>query len=395
MHVVLAVNGTYMYYGLPKYFYFLGKHLRENGVDVTFILDSMKGMNRLMEVDRFAKFRILNVPTRNYLSTALFSYRLARLLDTMDFDILHTGHVNPYFYLRRWPRKPVVFQPFGNELFSLEPFLTGITKLRYRMGQPVLRFCGQKCDVLLAEGDFQIKDMMHWYRVPEDKLDVLPVGIDLDFIRGQATVRKDRIDQADDHPVLQHTRYPLPRKRFTLLCVSSLHKWENVDWALKAFAYCVKNYYWESGVGREVRFVLIGSGPERENLRALVKQLGIEGIFTHLENVPEHELYNHYADADALICPTVEQDEQMSILEALAFGLPVISTGQEWIVKPETEGYISPLRLGVQHMAGSIDAVFHTYRDKTLQRATPALDKYDFKNIAPVAIDIYKKVLGK
>ena len=52
---------------------------------------------------------------------------------------------------------------------------------------------------------------------------------------------------------------------------------------------------------------------------------------TFLKNVPEVELQKLYAESDAFVCTTRETDFQMSVLEAMAAGLPIISTELRWL----------------------------------------------------------------
>lgn len=123
MKVILTAYGTSGYSGLPKYFYFLAKHLAMNGIEVELIVDSLDREFKFYEV--FAdnvgiqkpKVTIIRPEFTGMLSKARYAYNIAQYLKDKDFDILHTCDVLPYFYLKQKNRKPVVFQPFSNEMF--------------------------------------------------------------------------------------------------------------------------------------------------------------------------------------------------------------------------------------------------------------------------------------
>ena len=72
MNVVLTVYGAKAYSGLPKYFYFLAKHLALNHIDVEVILDSRERLERLSEITQVPQSTIIGPPVTNMISKALY-----------------------------------------------------------------------------------------------------------------------------------------------------------------------------------------------------------------------------------------------------------------------------------------------------------------------------------
>jgi glycosyltransferase involved in cell wall biosynthesis len=72
-----------------------------------------------------------------------------------------------------------------------------------------------------------------------------------------------------------------------------------------------------------VRAVVVGDGPERAGLAAEVRRLGIEGA---VELVGERDdVADLLAAADVFVLPTLSEGLPMSVLEAMAAGLPVVA----------------------------------------------------------------------
>ena len=71
-------------------------------------------------------------------------------------------------------------------------------------------------------------------------------------------------------------------------------------------------------------FGIVGEGPHRSTLERLIKDLGIERsvVFTGLRA----DMPNVYASLDVFVLPSLEEGMPMTVLEALASGLPVIAT---------------------------------------------------------------------
>ena len=363
MRVVLTAYGADGYSGLPKYFYFLVKHLAMNNVDVEIILDSPDRLERLHEITALPQTKVLGPPITGMITKALYSNNIAKYLKDKDFDILHSCDVLPYFYLKQKNRKPVVFQPFSNEMFQL-----GARDIR-RLLFFVLRSCGQKADALAIISEWQMESMLNDYRVSRDKAFVLPVGIDIDFIREQALgkhkARKELGISSD---------------AFIVLSVNILLPCKGIDCLIKAFKYV------SDGI-----LVIVSSGPEENNLKRLTYELGLKDRVIFAGKVPEDKLYNYYASADVFVSPTFLDGSSMGIMEAEVFGLPIVSTHQEFLINGN--GYVVPEK-NPEALAEGIHKVRIGDKVKMSKRSKEIVKQYDFKEIAKTVIAKYEELLA-
>lgn len=78
----------------------------------------------------------------------------------------------------------------------------------------------------------------------------------------------------------------------------------------------------------ELRLAIIGDGPLRADLEALIASLGLADRVMLLGGLPESDLAAHYAAADVFVLPSTHRSETFALVqvEAMAAGLPVINT---------------------------------------------------------------------
>jgi glycosyltransferase involved in cell wall biosynthesis len=91
-----------------------------------------------------------------------------------------------------------------------------------------------------------------------------------------------------------------------------------------------------------INFVVIGRGPSMKDFLDGIKENQLSNI-THLEFVSQKELYKFYQNADVFILPTNYEIFGVVMLEALYYGVPIISTdnaGARDIIQCDDVGFI-------------------------------------------------------
>jgi glycosyltransferase involved in cell wall biosynthesis len=107
----------------------------------------------------------------------------------------------------------------------------------------------------------------------------------------------------------------LPR----LLSTRNLERHYRVDRTLEAFAFLKARH-------PGATLTVAGIGSEAPHLEALARSLDVDGI-RFVGRVEPEEMPRLYAEADIFVNSSVVDNQPLSVLEALASGLPVVSTG--------------------------------------------------------------------
>ncbi len=145
---------------------------------------------------------------------------------------------------------------------------------------------------VLAVSETTRADLLRFYRLPEAKIRMAPLGVDPEMF-GLA-------------------RRPEP----FLLCVSTLHPHKNLDGLLPAFARVRQ-------ARPEFRLVIAGlRGFAADALEQLRTTLGLEGAVDFTGWLPREAVRDLYARASGFVFPTLFEGFGLPILEALAAGVP-------------------------------------------------------------------------
>lgn len=141
------------------------------------------------------------------------------------------------------------------------------------------------------------------FAIPTEKISVLPIFIDLEKIRS-APVSVDL-----------HKKYPQFEK--IVLIASRLAKEKNLGFALKVFKKLLKQV-------PKAGLVIVGDGRERTRLEKKAKNMGVSASIK-FEGWQEN-LATYYQTADVFLTTSLYEGFGLTIIEAIASGLPVVSS---------------------------------------------------------------------
>ena len=75
-----------------------------------------------------------------------------------------------------------------------------------------------------------------------------------------------------------------------------------------------------------VKLLIVGDGPLRENLKFKIKNLKLENKIELLGEVSPDKVPQYLAEADIFVRPSLSEGLGTAFLEAMAVGLPIIGT---------------------------------------------------------------------
>jgi len=182
---------------------------------------------------------------------------------------------------------------------------------------------GKNSCKIIAISDMVKKDIMQWYGIPENQIDVVYNGVDID--RFHPRNRKYREEIRKRHGI---------GDEFVILYVSNNFRMKGLGYLVKALAEIRKEDR------RPFKLLALGRDRQGPYLR-LAKKTGIskEVVFAGSTDEPE----KYYGAADLLVHPTFYDACSLTVLEALASGLPVITTyfnGASGVMTQSLGGFI-------------------------------------------------------
>ena len=142
------------------------------------------------------------------------------------------------------------------------------------------------------------QQLINWFHIKENKIDVVYNGVNVELIRGIATT-----DIADNEML----RY---------LSVGRLSFEKGFKTPIQAFAELK-----EAGQLAHASYTMIGTGMQKEDCEGLSK-----GYVCFTGLIPREEVYKNIGTSDVMILPSLWEGNSILMLEVLSIGKPMIVT---------------------------------------------------------------------
>lgn len=212
-------------------------------------------------------------------STFLFARHIAKVL---NIPIVHTYHTVYEDYTH-------YFSPLG---------IIGKKAVR-----TFSRWCADSCEVIIVPTE-KVKELLESYGI-DAQIHVIPSGINLEKFDPKR-VEKD---------CLRNEIPGISEDDFICAYIGRLAKEKNIDELIRMHRDITEP---------NVKLLIVGDGPDRENLEELVTEYGMTDrvIFTGMVSPKEVEKY--YKIGDVFVSGSTSETQGLTYVEALASGLPVV-----------------------------------------------------------------------
>lgn len=244
---------------------------------------------------------------------------LKKIININDYDIIHChtpmGGALGRFAARKARNKgtKVIYTAHGFHFYK------GASIFNWIIYYPVEKWLAKYTDTLLT---INKEDYSRAKKFKVKRLKYVPgVGIDTDKFR-EVNVNKEE----------KREEIGLSKNNFMILSIGELNKNKNHEVIIKAVA-SLKN--------ENIRYVLCGQGPLESYLKELAQKLGIEKQVYFLgfkSGIPEI-----CKIADLFAFPSYREGLSLSLMEAMASGLPVVCSnirGNTDLIKDGKGGYL-------------------------------------------------------
>jgi len=150
--------------------------------------------------------------------------------------------------------------------------------------------------------------LLNIYGVPDEKIAIIPGGIDLVRFHPAADKREVR------------EQLNLPQEKTILLTVRNLVSRMGIENLIRAMQDIVKSV-------PDIYLIIGGAGPLKDDLVMMCRRLNLDHHIHFTGFIPEDALPEYYQAADIFVLPTVELEGfGLVTLEALVSGTPVLGT---------------------------------------------------------------------
>jgi len=354
----------------------LGKELALRGHEVHFISYALPfRLSHYIENIFFHEVEISNYPLFEFpLYSLSLASKMAEVAEFEKLDLLHVHYAIPHAtsaylakeMLSKNRRLKIVTTLHGTDitLVGLEPSFL-----------PLVRFSIEKSDGVTAVSRFLKEKTITNYSCETD-IRVIPNFVDTEIFKNTDNGEFRKSIAPGGEKILVHTSNFRPVKRVT----DTIRIFQKVQEEIPS------------------KLILVGDGPDRSECERLTRQLNLGDKVKFLGK--QDGLVEILASSDLFLIPSQSESFGLAALEAMACGLPVISSsvgGLPELVRHNETGFIAEIG-DVDRMAKyTIDLLtnkkkYNLFSENSRLRA---VNKFDKSKVVPLYEDYYKQILEK
>jgi glycosyltransferase involved in cell wall biosynthesis len=233
-----------------------------------------------------------------------------------------------------------------------------------------------RADLVIAVSRATATSLVTNYRVPPDRLEIIPNSIDISAIR---------------NPFAYSSSLGTTQSEYDLITVGRLVAAKRHADIVEAAAILRRRYRWRG------RALILGSGRQRLPLLSLIRERGLEDIVELKSGVSESEKEGLLARSRIFVLPSEKEGFSFAALEALARGLPVLAArpghdevfGASEMVEDGSNGWLYPVGQPSK-LAGLVnDALRNQSFSSFRRRARATAEQFDF----PIIAERFERIL--
>ena len=145
------------------------------------------------------------------------------------------------------------------------------------------------------------------------------------------------------------------------------------------------------------KLLIIGDGPERENLEKLVNKLNLQDKVIFTGKVPLKDIGMYYKLGDIFVTASKTETQGLTVIEALSSSLPVVAINDESFLEPIKNDYNGYLFDNKNEYVNYINELIND-KNKLMKLSINAYEsslKFSNKVFATKVLDVYKNAIKK
>jgi N-acetyl-alpha-D-glucosaminyl L-malate synthase BshA len=355
----------------------LGLELARRGHEIHFITYSQPVRLELLNANvHYHEVNVPEYPLFHYQPYELaLSSKLVDMVKLHKIDLLHVHYAIPHAYAGYMAKQMLKSEgikiPMVTTLHGTDITLVG----KHPFYKTAVTFSINKSDVVTSVSQNLKEETYSLFDIKND-IHVIPNFIELDKIKNISKIATNRSVMANENEkIITH--------------ISNFRKVKRIPDVIDMF-YKIQQKI-------PSKLMMVGDGPEKEAAENLCYKLGISDKVIFFGN--SNEIDKILSFTDLFLLPSETESFGLAALEAMAWGVPVISSNTGGLPEVNFDGisgYLSDVG-NTQEM--SQNAIKILENEETLMEfknnATSTAKQFDIKNVVTLYENLYKKVLKK
>lgn len=353
----------------------LGLELARRGHEIHFITYSQPVRLALLNPNvHYHEVNVPEYPLFHYQPYELaLSSKLVDMVKLYKIEVLHVHYAIPHAYAgymaKQMLKNEGINLPMITTLHGTDITLVG----NHPFYKPAVTFSINKSDYVTSVSQSLKDDTLKLFKI-KNKIKVIPNFIELDKVKKDPLAPCHRSVMAKENErIVTH--------------ISNFRKVKRISDIIKIF-YNIQKVM-------PAKLMMVGDGPEKEKAEILCQELGIHDKVIFFGN--SNEIDKILLLTDLFLLPSETESFGLAALEAMACGVPVISSNSGGLPEVNFDGFSGYLsNVGdVDEMASNAikilkdDAVLNEFKNNALEVAK----KFDIKNILPIYEALYQRAI--
>jgi N-acetyl-alpha-D-glucosaminyl L-malate synthase BshA len=355
----------------------LGLELARRGHEIHFITYSQPVRLALLNPNvHYHEVNVPEYPLFHYQPYELaLSSKLVDMVKLYKIEVLHVHYAIPHAYAGYMAKQMLKDEgidiPMVTTLHGTDITLVG----NHPFYKPAVTFSINKSDFVTSVSQSLKDDTLKLFNI-KNEIQVIPNFIELDKIKKEEKSPCQRSVMAnDDERIITH--------------ISNFRKVKRIPDIIAIFNKIQKEI--------PAKLMMVGDGPEKEKAEQLCRELGIQDKVIFFGN--SNEIDTILCQTDLFLLPSKTESFGLVALEAMACGVPVISSnagGLPEVNKDGFSGFLSEVG-DVNSMANNALKILkdQTDLDQFKKNALITAQQFDIKKILPLYEDLYQRAIAK
>ncbi len=354
----------------------LGLELSRRGHEIHFITYSQPVRLELLSNNvHFHEVHVPEYPLFHYQPYELaLSSKLVDMVKLHGIQLLHVHYAMPHAYAAYMAQQMLldegILVPIVTTLHGTDITLVG----SHPFYKPAVTFSINKSDAVTSVSESLKEDTLRLFSIKKD-IHVVPNFIDLEKHLNNFTDCQRGMMAEDHERIITH--------------ISNFREVKQIPDVIKVFYNIQKEI--------PAKLMMVGEGPEKEGAELMVEELGISDRVIFFGN--SNEIDRILCFSDLFLLPSQTESFGLAALEAMASGVPVISTNTGGLPEVNVDGYSGYLS-DVNAVKDMTINALRILKDKDVlstfkKNAKTQSKKFDIHNIVPRYEAIYEETLSK
>ena len=340
--------------------YNMARYLKKRDHEISIITSHDKGLSNQNIVEGFKVYRISRLKIR-FLDNFLFWFKIFWNIKKINPEIIHVQGLYmsiPAFLAKKILDIPYIVSGQGSDIYGHWPFKKIISGIGLN---------NSKLSIALTE---DMKNEMK--KNCNKRIEIVPNGIDSDNFNLNRYRTRESLGLDDKDKIV--------------IFVGRLEPVKGLKYLIEAISLLKSNKI-------NLKLLIVGDGSECKKLKLLVKTLQLEEMVIFVGKISNEKVPEYLSASDVFVLPSLSEGFPVVLLEAMASGLPIITTkirGLPEIVQDGNNGFLVNPKSSVE-LADKIKLLIE---DDKIRKKISTINKeksniYVWENIVQKLEDLY------